>query len=290
MKDFYEFVHNAKSDFEEFLKEKVSKRKKGNRFYQILTGGKLLRPVLCILTYRVCSGSNLNSEEILNTAVAVELGHAASLCHDDIIDNDLVRRGSDAAWVENGISEVLIMGHRMISWGFQISLSQGRKIADTFLNTWDTCTEGELEEVEVKNNRKKISPKTYSSIISKKTASLFSASAKAGSAVGHASLELQKVMEKYGALVGRTYQLADDLSEMPSKEDSELFKLLEKSNELEETPIDNYLKERMNESRKKAKKISQSEKIHNNKFKPLLSKLPDYFIKQKLEEKKNKMI
>lgn len=284
MSDFHGFVQSTKSDFEEILKNKIYERRDGERLWEIMTGGKRFRPILCVLSYKVCNGAGSNSKSIWDTSVAVELGHSASICHDDIIDENYTRRKNSASWVKNGIPETLMIGHRMISLGFKIALSQGEKIAKTFLNAWDTSSEGELEEINVRYNRMEISPAIYNSIISKKTASLFSAAAKSGSQIAEASQDLQKLMERYGLLVGRAYQLADDLSEIPEKENFELFELLEETEGQDWNSVDNFLRKNIEDNLKKAKKISENNEIPDNDFKSFLRKLPEYFINQILEE------
>ncbi|KXA99051.1 hypothetical protein AKJ42_03820 [candidate division MSBL1 archaeon SCGC-AAA261C02] len=282
---FIEFVRNTRTEFEDFLQQKMPTQEDGEPIWKSLQGGKRLRPLLCILSYRARGGTAQDYEEALDVATAVELGHCASLCHNDIIDKDLERRGNPALWVENGIPRAMMVGHEAISWGFQISLDHGDDIAETFLGAWDQSLRGELREISARENQKG-STSTRLDIITKKTGGLFSAASKVGSQAADASQDLQKLMEEYGLMIGMAYQFADDLFELRNGKNEDLLKMLEDSGELKNATLEEYLEEEMRDVIKKSEKLSHNPRIPKSEFKEFLSEAPEFFVNQMLRESK----
>jgi geranylgeranyl pyrophosphate synthase len=275
--DFAKFVEEARSDIESALQQRIAGRDDGGLLREMLEGGKRLRAILCILSFRTCGGKEEDYENVLDVAAAVELGHCASLCHDDIVDRDLRRRGKPSLWVEEGVPEALMAGHRAISLGLQISLTHGREIAETFLEAWDRSLRGGLKEVKTRK-RQKLTTAEYLDIITEKTASLFSAAAKVGSQVAGASRELQKLMDEYGEAVGVAYQMADDLSELHEGKPGELSSVVGQSCELNAADsVREFLSGEMETAIEKAERLSRDERIPESEFKPLLSQVPRYF-------------
>ncbi|KXA90994.1 hypothetical protein AKJ57_02835 [candidate division MSBL1 archaeon SCGC-AAA259A05] len=278
---FIEFVRNTRAEFEDFLRQKMPTQEDGEPIWKLLQGGKRLRPLLCILSYRACGGTDQDYEEALDVATAVELGHCASLCHDDIIDKDLERRGNPALWVENGIPRAMMVGHEAISWGFQISLDHGDDIAEIFLSAWDQSLRGELREISARENQK-VSTSIYLDIITKKTGGLFSAASKVGSQVAGASQGLQNLMKKYGLMIGRAYQFADDLFELRNGENGDLLKILGNSGELKNTTLEEYLERKTKNSIKKSEELVHDSRIPELEFKEFLNEAPKFFVDQML--------
>ncbi|MFQ6129566.1 MAG: polyprenyl synthetase family protein [Candidatus Hadarchaeaceae archaeon] len=282
--DFFEFIEETRAEIDNALRRLISSRDDRRILWELIEGGKRLRPLLCILSFRVCGGADENYGGALDVAAAVELGHCASLCHDDIVDRDLTRRGKPALWVEDGIPEALMAGHRAISLGLQISLTQGIEIAETFLEAWDRSVKGGLREIEVRRGQRN-PVASYSDIIAEKTGRLFSAASKVGSQVARAPHDLQELMEDYGAAVGVAYQIADDLSELHEGKAGELSTMMELASKPEEvTSLREFLKGKMEAAIKRAENLSRDVGIPESEFKPLLSQVPRYFVSQILGE------
>lgn len=184
-----------------------------------MEGGKLLRPIMLLLAYRACNGKEENYERALESAVGVELAHSASLVHDDIMDGDAIRRGKPALHVVRGVGTAILVGHKMISMAFRISLKHGLENAKIFLDTWDETLVGQLKDIDFTAHLEDIlnggNPnnllKEYFKIIEMKTASLFAAACRAGAIEAGASDEVILLLKEYGKEVGIAYQLADDL-------------------------------------------------------------------------------
>lgn len=285
-----EFIEQTVADIENALRHRISGQSDGATLWKLLEGGKRLRPLLCILSFGACGGTDEGYGDALDVAAAVELGHCASLCHDDIVDKDLMRRGKPALWVEDGIPEALVAGHRAISLGLQISLTHGAEIAETFLEAWDRSLRGGMREIEARKGRN-ITAATYLDIIGEKTASLFSAASKVGAQVARAPPDLQLLMAEYGEAIGVAYQIADDLSEPHEGKTMELSSLMSQVGESGGAiPLQEFLRKEMEATIKKAEELSQDRRLPKGKFRSLLSQAPSYFVDKILAEGRSRAL
>jgi geranylgeranyl pyrophosphate synthase len=307
------FFDKTKDDIEKKIKSNIHDEK----ITAILMAGKRLRPLVAQLSFKVCTGGKetpYQYQKSIEGTVAIELAHTASLVHDDIIDRDIKRRGKPAFYVKEGIPKALLIGHRMLSIGFNIALSHGKNIAKLYVDTWDEVLNGEIEEVDyerstIKNNTDELSTKSkifreYYKIINLKTASLFSSACKAGAIEAEASGEILDILAEYGREIGLAYQLADDLVDLENGEmiDSVIIPLLTR---LENKAVDNnslkvktisrkiaknslkikeiYIDE-IKRHIKKAEKLSKSEVIPPSPYKTLLTEAPSYITNRMLKE------
>lgn len=306
------FFQNAHKDIENCLNDVVT----DDKILTILSGGKRLRPLLAVLSFKTCTGGNdtpTQYRSILEGTVAVELAHNASLIHDDIIDGDVKRRGELAFYLKEGIDNAILIGHKMLAIGFNLALLHGEKIAKLYVDTWNETLIGQLTEVNFNskdiNNSKSISSdskffQVYSSIIDLKTASLFSSACKAAAYEANASEDLACVLADYGREVGFSYQLADDLADLEKGEriDSVVIPLLAR---LEKKSLKNgslngkilrkkleknlpeikalYLSE-IKKHLRRAEELSLSPLIPSNRYRDLLHTAPTYIINMMLQE------
>jgi geranylgeranyl diphosphate synthase, type II len=90
--------------------------------YALESGGKRIRPVLCLATAEAAGG---DAEEALPAAIAVELVHTFSLVHDDLpaLDDDEVRRGRPSAHVRFGEAAAILAGDALLSEAFKLALA-----------------------------------------------------------------------------------------------------------------------------------------------------------------------
>ena len=283
----------------------------------ILEGGKRLRPLLAYLSFKACTQGKEKPdqyEKALEGAVVIELAHAASLVHDDIIDNDKERRGKPSFYVTEGIRNAILTGHKMLLAGFNITLKHGKEIAKLYLESWNEIVNGEIDEVtfnkkDVKNLKKAGTKseifKAYEKIIDLKTAALFSSACKAGAIEADMTGDILKLFGSYGREIGLAYQLADDLVDLVKGEmiDSVIIPLL---NRLENkgTKINKALNKKdvqkefvknkdkiqevyVTEIKKhirKAEELGKSDIIPTSEYKDLLTDAPTYIINKMLKE------
>lgn len=213
---FEEFVAHVQEE----VGQEIDREIKDRDMRYALEGGKLLRPIMLILSFRACKGGRDRYEKALESALGIELAHSASLVHDDIMDGDVTRRGKPALYVKSGIGNAILTGHRMISRAFRISVEHGIDNAKIFLDTWDKTLIGQIEDIDLNGHLEKIftggnSPelliKEYINVMEMKTASLFATACRAGAIEAQAPEEVKSLMAEYGRNVGLAYQLADDL-------------------------------------------------------------------------------
>lgn len=171
--------------------------------------GKQLRPVVTLLTAKMMGGEV--NENSIQGAVALELLHNASLMHDDVIDKSDERRGMSSinkVW-DNRVA--VLMGDFFLSKCLVASNSTGSlDISNILANMVIRLSEGELEQLS--NVRSHLlSESAYFSVISGKTASLFSACMRVGALSVGASAEDIERMGQIGELMGLVFQIRDDI-------------------------------------------------------------------------------
>ena len=185
--------------------------------YLFQNAGKRIRPALLILCSKLCGYKG--NEHILMSSL-VETIHTASLLHDDIIDNSEVRRGKKSVHAKWGPNITVLLGDYLYIKTIGHSLqSQHRQIVQILTDITAKMIEGELNEYYVSWNLD-IDEKVYLDIINKKTASLFSASCQIGGILGKASEKEKAILEKFGANLGMTFQIVDDLLDYTADENT----------------------------------------------------------------------
>lgn len=176
--------------------------------YIIEAGGKRTRPIIVLLSGKLCGG---DYKDVLNIALAVELIHTASLAHDDVIDRGVVRRNVKALHVEYDLSLAILVGDWLISKSVELTSVYGEDVVKEFARVGMLMSEGEI--LDVYSVKEDFGEEDYFKCISSKTASLFAYSAKnACKIVSNDSKAAEKLYE-YGLNLGIAYQLVDDLLE-----------------------------------------------------------------------------
>lgn len=173
--------------------------------YVLTTPGKRVRPLILVLSSEAFGGDPAGS---VNSALAMELVHAASLVHDDILDGGTERRGAASAFQKYGMEAALLCGDYLISRSIGLISGYSREVIEAFSAACMDMSEGEMLDLDRGKG-----PEEYYICISKKTASLISASSKMGCMIAGASREDVVLFERYGTHLGLAYQVADDLNE-----------------------------------------------------------------------------
>lgn len=173
--------------------------------YILSTPGKRVRPLILIFSAEAFGST---APEAMNAALAIELVHAASLVHDDILDFGVERRGSPSTLERYGSDAALLAGDYLISKSIELISSYSQPVISSFAHACMSMSEGEMLDLS-----KTCSPDDYYQCISNKTASLFMASARMGCLVASASPDDVARFEQYGFQLGLAYQVLDDLEE-----------------------------------------------------------------------------
>ena len=185
-------------------------------FYEPLNyaiqGGKRVRPLIVLLSYDAIGTGNPLTDNPMPAAIAVELLHTESVIHDDIIDEDDVRRDKRAFHEKFGVNPSILSADFVLGIILDIASQYpdsriGRELSKSVLR----MSEGEYEELKVQANGKKVTTQEYISIISNKTASLFQSSARIGAILAGAKQQTIESMSDFGYNLGIAYQMQDDL-------------------------------------------------------------------------------
>ncbi len=181
--------------------------------YLILSGGKRLRPLLTVSSYHMIKNDNkqkVNSINHIGLAAAVEFIHAATLLHDDVIDESKQRRGRPTANEKWKNKTSVLVGDFLFSRAFQLMTKYGNSntlkiLADTSV----IISEGEVLELANDKNLE-INEDIYFDVVNAKTASLFSAANQVGAISANASETEINALKSFGTNFGMTFQLVDD--------------------------------------------------------------------------------
>ncbi len=170
----------------------------------ITAGGKRVRPLLCILACRAVGGSD---GDALSTASALELIHNFTLIHDDIMDNDNLRRGKKSVHRVYGQATAILAGDLLFSKAFELCDNRTTKI---LARASARICEGQEMDISFED-RVDVTEQQYIEMIEGKTAVLLEAAARAGAVVGKGSEDEIENLASYGLNVGLAFQIKDDL-------------------------------------------------------------------------------
>ena len=176
--------------------------------YHIKTGGKRLRALLTLGSAKLCG--YLKGGRDINLAACVELIHAATLMHDDVIDFSNFRRGKKTTNSIWGNQSSILVGDYLLSRCFEMMVEDGNlEVLKLLSSTSSEIAQGEILQLQHKNEIDMLE-ETYLKIISTKTAALFSASTKMGAILANKENKEKDALEFYGKNLGLTFQIADD--------------------------------------------------------------------------------
>ena len=176
--------------------------------YHLNTGGKRLRALLTLGSAKLCNYSKGTRD--INLAACVELIHAATLMHDDVIDNGSVRRGKKTLNKVWGNHSSVLVGDYLLSRCFEIMVEDGNiEVLKLLSSTSSKIAQGEILQLQHKGEVDMLE-ETYLRIISAKTAELFAAATKVGAILSDMKTKEKEALEFYGRNLGLTFQIADD--------------------------------------------------------------------------------
>ena len=176
--------------------------------YHMRTGGKRIRALLTLGSAKLCG--YLKGGRDINLSACVELIHAATLMHDDVIDNGVVRRGKKTINKIWGNQSSILVGDYLLSRCFEMMVDDGDlEILKLLSSTSAEISQGEVLQLQ-HNKEVDILEETYLKIISWKTASLFAASTKVGAILSKKENKIKDALYSYGKNLGLTFQIADD--------------------------------------------------------------------------------
>ncbi|HTY47909.1 MAG TPA: polyprenyl synthetase family protein [Methanomassiliicoccales archaeon] len=187
----------------------IGKAGEGQEVAALLIAGKRIRGGMTLLAFDALSPPN-GREVALDLATAIEIAHSASLILDDILDEDLARRGGPALHVTDGEKKALLRMVGIVSLPYAIASRHGASYSALLADAHGRMVEGVLLEATPAIQTQDL----YDRIVGQKTGALFSLALRFGALAGGADSDLVEAMAIYGHALGRVLQVADDISDL----------------------------------------------------------------------------
>ncbi|MBU4463105.1 MAG: polyprenyl synthetase family protein [Desulfobacteraceae bacterium] len=179
----------------------------------LFAGGKRLRPLLMVLSARIC-GYKMNSDKTFS--IMFEYLHAATLLHDDLVDEATLRRGKPVAHSIWGNSIAVLVGDFLLARALSIAADIGRlNIIKIISEITENMSQGEIHQL-MKKGQPDLSEEEYMEIIQNKTAILFKGACQVSAVIADAPEREEKAISNYGFNLGIAFQMTDDLLDYTS--------------------------------------------------------------------------
>jgi len=186
-----------------------------------LEGGKRIRPIILVLAAESVGKLDDNT---LAAACAMEFLHMESIIHDDIIDNETMRRQKDPFHIKYGYNTSVLTGDFVLGLILAISSRlNNARITKDLATTAMLMSEGEMIESRLESSED-VTFDDYLKVIEYKTATAFEVAARIGAIIANGTEDEIEALTEYGKNIGISYQIRDDLLDW--KNEDKLFNLL----------------------------------------------------------------
>jgi geranylgeranyl pyrophosphate synthase len=186
--------------------------------YFLKMPGKKIRPLLTLFSCQAVGG---NIEDALPAATAVELFHDFTLIHDDIMDQDELRRGFQTMHVKYGDSTAILVGDALIGLAYQELIKSPSRYFDVVVKIFTEALvkvcEGQALDKEFES-RREVTLEEYLDMIGKKTAWLIKVACALGALCGGGGEEQVALLTRFGYSLGLGFQIQDDLLDFVADE------------------------------------------------------------------------
>jgi octaprenyl-diphosphate synthase len=173
----------------------------------VAAGGKRLRPLLTLASARLCGYQGTRHVEL---AACVEFIHTATLLHDDVVDESVLRRGLSSANSVFGNKASVLVGDFLFARAFQLMVADGSLGVLAILSkAAATIAEGEVSQLVIQNDLSTTEAQ-YLEVIRGKTAALFAAACEVGAVLGERPGAERAALAGFGDHLGIAFQLVDD--------------------------------------------------------------------------------
>ncbi|MBI4607158.1 MAG: polyprenyl synthetase family protein [Planctomycetes bacterium] len=185
-------------------------------WYQFASGGKRLRPALCLLTCEALGG---DPERALPFALATEILHNFLLIHDDIEDGDTMRRDQETLWKRLGVPNAINVGDFLIAKAYQLILGAplptevNLKLARIFSNALERTVEGQALDINLRGSPE-VTLETYHRVVQLKTAYYLALTWVGGAVAAGVRDEALEPLWELGRCLGPAFQIRDDIIDM----------------------------------------------------------------------------
>ncbi len=173
----------------------------------VAAGGKRLRPLLTLAAARLCG---YQGDRHIQLATCVEFIHTATLLHDDVVDESVLRRGLASANAIFGNKASVLVGDFLFARAFQLMVEDGSlQVLAILSRASATIAEGEVLQLSTQNDLS-TSEQRYFDVVGGKTAALFAAACQVGAVVAARPAAEAAALAEYGQNLGMAFQLVDD--------------------------------------------------------------------------------
>jgi octaprenyl-diphosphate synthase len=177
--------------------------------YIIASGGKRIRPLLCLLCGRIAGYKNGNL--LHKMSAMIEYIHTATLLHDDVVDESGLRRGRQTANAIFGNASSILVGDFIYTRAFQMMVeSNNIRLLKIMADSTNKISEGEVLQL-LNIGRSDLTEAEYFKVIEHKTATLFVACAKVAAIVANSPIDIEMALTNYAINLGNAFQIVDDL-------------------------------------------------------------------------------
>lgn len=174
----------------------------------INSGGKRLRPLIVLLS---ALAAGYQGEQHIALATIIEFIHTATLLHDDVVDESMLRRGNETANALWGDHTSVLVGDFLYSRAFEMMVDiNSMPVMALMAATTNKISEGEVLQL-INAQDPETTEARYFEVIKNKTAILFAAGAKLGAIINDCDAPIQHSLYAYGFNLGIAYQLVDDI-------------------------------------------------------------------------------
>jgi len=174
----------------------------------LFAGGKRLRPLLLVLTAKLCG---YHEDYAKTVSTALEFLHAATLLHDDIVDDAILRRGKKVAHSLYGNATTVLVGDFLLARALAICADSGKiKVIRIISDLTENMSTGEVHQL-MRKGDVSLTEDEYLEVIRRKTAVLFQAACTVSAVIADAPEKKEKALADFGYHLGIAFQMVDDL-------------------------------------------------------------------------------
>ncbi len=174
----------------------------------ILAGGKRIRPLITVASAKLCGYTGTRH---IPLAASIEFVHAATLLHDDVIDESTTRRNQPTANALWGNKASILVGDFLFARAFELMVrTDSIAVLEIIAEASKKISEGEILQLDALHNMD-ISKENYFRIIAAKTATLFSAGCKSGAMLATQDTNKISALHTFGHNLGMVFQIVDDI-------------------------------------------------------------------------------
>ena len=240
----------------------------------LFAGGKRLRPLLMVLCCKLCGYTGTYDKTF---STIFEYLHAATLLHDDLIDEADMRRGRTVAHKIWDNATVVLTGDFLLARSLSIAADSNKpEVIQVVAQITEEMSQGEIQQLQRKGMLD-LSEAEYMEIIRRKTAVLFQGACRISALISEASKQQTNALADYGLHLGMAFQMADDLLDY-TQDSKSLGKLV--GADLKEgkltLPVIHSLSQAVGQDREKIEAIIQNPEFSETDFRALINYLNIY--------------